>query len=115
VQGQGLRDSAHQFEALDCIVLGASFDTIDENRAFAEAQQFPFRLLSDVERVVGRQYQVVRPAEHQYPDYPQRVSYLIDPDGVIRRSYAVHDVAGHAAEVLADLALLQARYDTHSE
>ena len=115
MQGQGLRDSAHELDALDCIVLGASFDTIEENRAFAEAQQFPFRLLSDVDRAVGRRYQVVRPADHQYAEYPERVSYLIDPEGVIRRSYAVHDVAGHAAEVLADLAQLQARNDTHSE
>jgi len=35
------------------------------------------------------------------------VSYLIDPDGVIRRAYTVTDTAGHAAEVLADLARLR--------
>jgi len=38
---------------------------------------------------------------------PKRVSYLIDPEGVIRRAYHVTDTAGHAAEVLADLASLQ--------
>jgi len=107
VQGQGLRDSAHQLETLNCVVLGASFDTVGENHAFATAQQFPFRLLSDVDRTVGERYQVVRPSGHQYADYPERISYLIDPDGVIRRSYAVHDVASHAAEVIADLTELQ--------
>lgn len=88
-------------------MLGASFDSVDENRAFATAQQFPFRLLSDVDRTVGERYHAVRPAGHQYADYPERISYLIDPDGVIRRSYAVHDVAGHAAAVIADLTELQ--------
>ncbi len=88
-------------------MLGASFDTVEENHAFATAQQFPFRLLSDVDRAVGQQYQAVRPAGHQYADYPERISYLIDPDSVIRRSYAVHDVAGHAAAVIADLTELQ--------
>lgn len=33
----------------------------------------------------------------------RRVSYLIDPDGVIRRAYTVTDAAGHADEVLRDL------------
>ncbi len=90
-------------------MFGASFDTVEENRAFAQAQEFPFQLLSDVDRAVGEQYQVVRPADHQYSDYPERHSYLIGPDGLIRRGYAVHDVAGHAAQVLADLAELQHR------
>ena len=84
-----------------------SFDTVEANHAFATAQHFPFRLLRDVDRAVARRYQAVRPAGHQYVDYPERISYLIDPDGVIRRSYAVHDVAGHAAVVIADLTELQ--------
>ena len=88
-------------------MFGASFDTVEENHAFATAQQFPFQLLSDVNRVVGTLYEAVRPSGHQYSDYPERISYLIDPDGVIRRSYAVHDVAGHAAAVVADLTELQ--------
>lgn len=50
---------------------------------------------------------MVRPPDHQYADYPERFSYLIERGGSIVRSYAVTDVAGHAAEVLADLALLQ--------
>jgi len=107
VQGQGLRDSAHLLATLDCVVFGASFDDVESNHAFATAQQFPFRLLSDVDRTVGRQYQAARNSDHQYADYPERISYLIDPEGVIRRSYAVHDVAGHAAEVIADLTELQ--------
>jgi len=92
-------------------VLGASFDTVEANHAFAAAQHFPFRLLSDVDRAVGERYHAVRPNGHQYADYPERISYLIDPDGVIRRSYAVHDVAGHAAEVIADLTELQQESD----
>jgi peroxiredoxin len=52
---------------------------------------------------------VVRDADDPYPDFPKRISYLIDPDGVIRRSYEVTDVDGHADAVLADLATLQER------
>lgn len=49
----------------------------------------------------------MRPADDQFAPFPLRTSYLIDPDGVIRRSYAVADVHGHADTVLADLARLQ--------
>ena len=85
------------------MILGASFDTPEENLAFAEAQQFPFRLLSDVDRTVGKQYEVARSADDSYADYPMRVAYLIDPSGVIKRVYDVKDVSAHASEVLADL------------
>jgi thioredoxin-dependent peroxiredoxin len=92
------------------VVLGASFDTVDDNRHFAAEQQFPFRLLSDHDRTVGRAYDVVRPAGDQYQAFARRFSFLINPEGVIARIYDVADVKGHADEVLADLALLaQAR------
>lgn len=107
MEGRALRDRADAFDAADCIVLGASFDTPEENRAFAEDQQFGFRLLSDVDRAVGTAYEVARPAGDQYATFPMRVSYLIDPDGVIRRSYTVADVKTHADDVLADLAALR--------
>ncbi len=86
--------------------MGASFDTPAENKSFKEAQDFAYPLLSDSDRLAANAYQVVRAPDHQYADFPQRFSYLIDPQGVIRKAYEVKDVAGHAAEVLIDLAEL---------
>ena len=94
---------------MNTVVLGASFDTVEDNKAFADAQSFGFRLLADSDRSVGTKYLVVRAADDPYPDYPKRISYLIDADGVIRRSYEVTDVDAHADDVLADLATLQGR------
>jgi thioredoxin-dependent peroxiredoxin len=90
------------------VVLGASFDTPAENLAFADAQEFAFPLLSDPDRVAGAAYEVVRDPSHQYAAYPERFSYLITPTGEIARSYEVSDMAGHAAQVLNDLAELTA-------
>jgi thioredoxin-dependent peroxiredoxin len=89
------------------VVLGASFDPPEDNRRFAEDQGFPFRLLSDVGRSVGAMYEVVREPDDPYVDYARRLAYLIDPDGVIHRSYDVTDVAGHADQVVADLEAAQ--------
>jgi peroxiredoxin len=60
-------------------------------------------LLSDVDRSVGKQYEVARPADDQYADYPMRIAYLIDPSGAIKHAYDVKDVSAHAADVIADL------------
>jgi peroxiredoxin len=38
---------------------------------------------------------------------PLRISYLIDPQGVIAKAYEVTDPAGHAAGVVADLQTLR--------
>jgi thioredoxin-dependent peroxiredoxin len=102
-----LRDKADEFGAADCIVLGASFDTLAENKEFAQAQAFGFPLLSDVDRRVGQTYEVVRGADDQYAEFPLRISYLIDPEGAVRRSYPVADVASHAEQVLRDLSVLR--------
>ena len=84
-------------------MLGASFDTPEDNKAFADAESFGFRLLSDTDRAVGTAYGATRPPDDQYASMPKRVSFLIDPDGIIRRTYEVKDNAAHADEVLADL------------
>lgn len=108
MEGRALRDRADRFEAAGCVVLGASFDTPEENKAFADDQEFGFALLSDVDRRAGHDYEVVRDADDQYASFPHRVSYLIDPEGRIAKAYRVTDVGGHADEVLADLAELAA-------
>jgi peroxiredoxin len=60
-------------------------------------------LLSDVDRSVGAQYGVVRDSDDKYADYPKRVSFLIDPNGVVVQVWDVDDVAQHAADVLRAL------------
>jgi peroxiredoxin Q/BCP len=89
------------------VILGASFDTPEENKAFAEAQQFSYRLLSDVDKKVGTRYEVTRPADDERANFALRVAYLIDPEGIIRRAYEVTDVSTFAAQVLDDLHSLQ--------
>jgi peroxiredoxin len=89
------------------VILGASFDTVTDNAAFALAQRLPFPVLSDVDRRVGTAYEVVRPGGDRLAAFPERHSYLIGPDGVIARSYSVSDVSNHAESVLVDLRQLR--------
>lgn len=91
---------------MDCEILGISFDAPEANKAFREKYDFPFRLLSDYDEQVGVTYQTRDPGTDKV-SFSKRYSYLIDPEGVIRKSYEVSDVPIHPAEVLADLHELQ--------
>ena len=91
----------------DAVVLGASFDTPEDNRTFAEAEQFGFRLLSDADKTVGKSYQVTRPDGDERASFALRIAYLLDPDGIIRKAYEVTDTGGFAQQVLGDLRVLQ--------
>jgi thioredoxin-dependent peroxiredoxin len=83
------------------VILGASFDSVDKNRAFAEKLCYPFKLLSDpAKTALGEPYDAIDPDD---PDWPRRISYLIGPDRRVVKAYATVKPATHAAEVLADL------------
>jgi thioredoxin-dependent peroxiredoxin len=108
VEGQGLRDRAPEFDQAGAEIVGVSFDSPDLNRQFRELQGFPFRLLSDVDRSAGQAYETKRAPEEPNPEWAKRRTYLIDPEGVIRKAYRVGDIPGHPNEVLKDLTELQA-------
>ena len=48
-----------------------------------------------------------KPADEQWADFPRRITFLIDPDGVVQRIYHVADVAANPDEVLADIRSLR--------
>jgi peroxiredoxin len=86
--------------------LGASFDTVEEQKVFADSESFPYRLLADPAREAGAAYEVARPADHKAAGWPRRASYLIGPDGLIAKSYDFRDspdLSEHAQEVLNDI------------
>ena len=107
MQGQGLRDQAQRYTDAGCRIVGISFDIPADNAAFRMKFDFPFDLLSDSGRTVGAAYDALRADDDPFADYPRRISYLIDPEGFIAKTYEVGDPSGHAAEVLVDLAALQ--------
>jgi peroxiredoxin Q/BCP len=89
------------------VLLGISFDPPRKNKAFAERYGFPYRLLSDEDKRVGEAYETKRVPGEADPSRPKRRTYLIDPQGTIRRAYRVRDIAGHPDEVLRDLTALR--------
>ena len=57
---------------------------------------------------MGRLYGVERDPDDKYPEYPKRITFLIDPSGLVAKVYEVIDAGTHPDEVLADLRALAA-------
>ena len=94
VEGKGFRDSFEQFEALDCVVIGVSTDSVERHRAFVEKHAFPFILLADVDGKLATAFGVLK------GKYAARSTFVFDHDLRLRRAF--HDVMprGHPAQML---------------
>ena len=77
-----------------------SFDRPEKNRQFAEKQGFPFRLLCDTDRSMSLAFGACRAASDPVPN---RVTYLVGPDGQIEQALETGDPEAQAGELLASL------------
>jgi len=89
-----------EYEAKNVKVLGVSFDTARENKAFAEKYKFPFPLLCDTERKIGLAYGA---ADSAKDEYARRIAYVIDEHGKIAQAHAKVDASTYASWQLHNL------------
>ena len=99
-EARSFRDQQEYFNEYNVIPLGVSFNSIEENAAFAAKEDLPFSLLCDTDRALSLAYGACDDPKAQYPE---RVSVLIDEQGRVARLYQSVDPRDHAARVLADL------------
>jgi len=100
IEGNALRDSFASFTENGVEVFGVSFDDPPTNAKFVQAQQFPFRLLTDDGTLATK----VGAADVRDQATPRRISYLVGPDGKVLHTYGSVNPATHAQDVLADVA-----------
>jgi thioredoxin-dependent peroxiredoxin len=80
-------------------VIGASVDKPETNEGWAQKHGLKMPLISDRgERTVATAFGVARPMV----GVAKRTTWLIDPDGTLRKVYSAVKPRGHAAQVLAD-------------
>lgn len=104
--GKAFQQALYEFGAAGAVIIGASFDSVEDNRSFLKENNFEFPLLSAT-REDGARWEVLRAEDDEWGAYPKRISYLIDPNGVIVKSYKVGEPSQHPHEVLADLRVLR--------
>lgn len=81
-------------------MLGVTFSSQDDLKSWGEEVGLESHLLCDANRKVAMAYGAADSADQERP---KRMSVLVGPDGMVVRTYATPDAAGHPAEVLADL------------
>ncbi len=90
-----LRDSYPNFQKIKAVILGVSTDSVASHGKFADKFQLPFTLLSDSDKKIVSSYEA--------SGLFRRISYLINPEGLIAKAYPKVKPALHADEVLNDL------------
>jgi peroxiredoxin Q/BCP len=81
------------------VIYGVSFDTPEENKAFAEKFSFNFPLLSDTDRKMGVAYGAAEPGDTS--GFAKRVGVVIDPQGNVKEYLPKVDAGSYPTEVLA--------------
>lgn len=94
------RDSYEDFVDAGAEVIGVSSDSIEKHTAFAEKHNLPFTLLSDGDGQARKIYGVKKTMGL----LPGRVTYVIDPDGIVRKIFSSQFGAKkHHTEALATI------------
>jgi peroxiredoxin Q/BCP len=99
------RDSHEVFAEAGAEVIGISSDSVGSHEKFADRHQLPFVLVSDEGGVVRKQYGVPT----TLGILPDRVTYVIDRQGVIRHVFSsMTNIGRHIDDALAVVKQLQA-------
>ncbi len=95
-----LRDNSGEFGRRKVVVLGISYDDQASHKTFQEKYNLPFTLLSDTDKKVSDSYGAKGMV------FASRKTFVIDPEGVVRKIYEKVDVTSHAADILGELDVL---------
>ena len=92
------RDSHEDFVDAGAVVIGVSSDSVEKHVKFAEKHKLPFTLLSDGDGQARKIYGVKKTMGL----LPGRVTYVIDPDGIVRKIFSSQlGAKKHHTEALA--------------
>ncbi|MDQ0645937.1 peroxiredoxin Q/BCP [Microbacterium natoriense] len=99
------RDSLSSLNAAGYAVIGVSPDSVDEIRAFADAEALTFPLLADSDAAVAKAWGVwgEKTVGDRTFDGVIRSTFVLDGDGVVQRAEYGVDADGHVARLRAEL------------
>jgi thioredoxin-dependent peroxiredoxin len=99
------RDNYSAYQKAGVTVLGVSPDTVQSHAKFKEKYHLPFTLLADEGHKVCELYGVwgLKKSYGREYDGVFRTTFLIDPQGMIKKVFENVKPSEHSAEVLAEL------------
>ena len=101
IEAHDFAEAVGQYKALGATVIGVSHDSIETLNRFSVSEcRSKFPVAADVDQSIMRSYDAVLAAK---PDYANRTSYVIAPDGRIIYTYTDMNPDKHVANTLAAL------------
>jgi peroxiredoxin Q/BCP len=94
-----------QYEQKNAVILGVSVQDEVTHQKFCAKEGLSFKLLADTKHEVSSSYDSL--VNLGVTKLSARHTFLIDPAGVVRKTYLKVNAEKHSAEVLADLSQLQ--------
>ena len=99
IEAHNFQRDQDQYTAKHAAIVGVSADTVDSHQQFCTKENLTFKLLADPDKSVINSYGSLAPNGA----VAARNTFLIDPNGVIRKVYTKVNPNPHSAEVLAAL------------
>ena len=106
IQGKSFTATKADYDAAGAVVVGLSEDDVTSHKAFCNKFSFTIELLADTERKLLGALGVGQ-SEWKGTMYWDRTTFLVDPEGVVRKVYTKVDPNGHERVLLADIAALK--------
>lgn len=95
IQAKGFQEQYFEISRTGAEVIGISIDDADSHKAFCDKYGLTFPLVPDTEKAIAKEYEVLGEK-----GYANRVTFLVDGDGYIRKVWDPVNVEGHALELV---------------
>lgn len=99
------RDNSQKFTKANTVIVGVSPDASKAQARFKDKFDLPFTLLADTDHHAAEAYGVWKEKSMYGKKYMgiERTTFIIGPDGKIKKIFPKVKVEGHAEEVLASI------------
>jgi len=108
IEAHDFADATDRYKALGATVIGVSYDSIETLNKFSVAEcRSKFPVASDADQAIMKSYDAVLDKK---PEWANRTSYVISPEGKVIFSYTNLDPSSHVALTMQ---ALKDWHDTH--
>lgn len=106
IQGKSFTATRNEFDAAGAVVLGVSADDVASHKNFCNKFDFNITLLADPQATLLKAMGVEQ-SEYKGTMYWNRTTFLVDPQGEVRKVYENVNPQGHELAILEDLKALR--------
>ncbi len=106
IQGKSFTATKQEFDAAKIAVVGVSADDVESHKNFCNKFSFTIDLLADTDHALLNAAGVGQ-SDYKGTMYWNRTSFVIDPEGVLRKVYEKVNPEGHERVLLDDIKAMQ--------